>query len=126
MTAPQFLDFRSIQIVAADSQFPNPRLEFLHGFSTHLRRGTRHVETEEGEPASERRDVSFLGAERQAELFDEQFDRLPCLFRLALCPAEHVEIVGVSHETIAEFVEMPVEEVQRNMERPGRKPKESS
>jgi hypothetical protein len=117
----QFLDPFGIQVVTADGQFPYPRLEFLHGFGTHLGRVAGHRESEKGEPLPEGGDFGLLGTERQAELFNELLDRLPCLLRLVFCLAEHNEIIGVSHESIAESFEMPVEEVQRDIRQQGRK-----
>jgi hypothetical protein len=111
----EFLDFAGIQIMTADGQFSDPGLEFLHGFCTHLDRVARHVETEKGKTLSERRDVRFLGAERQVELFHEQLDRPPCLPRLVLCLAEHDEVIGIPHEAITLLLEVPVEEVQCNV-----------
>ena len=98
--------------MAAGCQLPDPIFVFLHRFGTHLHRPTRHVKPDKGESLAECRDVSLLGAERQAELFNEQLDGLMCLLRLMFRPAEYDEIVGVSHEAIPQFVEVPVEKVQ--------------
>ena len=59
--------------------------------------------------------MSLLGAERQAELFYKQPDGLMCLLRLMFRPAEYDEVVGVTHEAIPQFVEMPVEKVQSDV-----------
>ena len=109
----EFLDQLGIQVMAAFGQFPHAGLVFLQGFGSHLYRVRLHVKPQEGKALPKGRNARFLRTQRQAKPFgDELLDRMPCLFRLALGPAQDNEIVSVSHKAKSAFVEMPVQEVE--------------
>ena len=109
----KLLDVLGIQVVAASGQFPHPGLEFLHGFGAHFHRVGLHVEPQKGKTFREGRQVRLIRTQLKAEPFGEELlDRMPCLFRLTFGPAEDDEVIGVSHKVEAEFVEVPVQEVQ--------------
>ena len=57
-------------------------------------------------------DAGFLGAQREAELVEDLRDLSLGLLSLGGGLAQDHKVIGVAHEAVAEFVELPVQMVQ--------------
>src|SRR6266446_552090 len=108
----EFLDKLRVQVVRAGSQFPYLVFELVLGLGAHTFGPARHDKPQEGVTLAVGGDASFLGAQLEAELVEDMRDLGLGLLSLGSGLAEHHEIIGVTHEAVAELVELPVQMVE--------------
>src|SRR5438445_3437766 len=111
----EFLDELRVQVARTDSQFPHLVLELVLGLRAHTPRPTRHHEPQKGIAFAVGGDAGFLGAQLEAELVEDKRDLSLGLLSLGGGLAEHDKIIGIAHEAIAEFVELPIQMVENDV-----------
>ena len=98
-----------------DRQLPHFLFEFLHGLGSHALGPTREHKPQKGITFTKARDLRFLSTQFEAELGQHLLHQNPRLLSLGACLGDHHKVVGISGESIAVLVQLPVQVIENDV-----------